>query len=296
MLIGIFAFVIVGIFLLNVGFVSAASSSGACQIGVALVNQDPYPAVPGDYVKIVFQLTGVDNPDCGKITFAVNGVFPFSLDPGVPKEFVVRSGIYSKDFPSFYLAPFKLRVDKDALDGDNVLSASYSTSVGANDLVFEKDFNISVQDLRGDFEVSVKDYDSSTNTISFDILNVGENNVGALTVDVPKQDNFAVKGSSRNIVGSLDANEDTSFSFEGIPKDGDINLKISYTDKINVRREIDKTVHFDSSYFRGRVKDQQKTSYWWYVGGIVVVVGVIWWFRRRAKKRKEKAMNHHKER
>ena len=44
-------------------------SAEACSLDVKMVNQDPYPAIPGDYVKIVFQVEGISNSDCGEIEF-----------------------------------------------------------------------------------------------------------------------------------------------------------------------------------------------------------------------------------
>ena len=44
--------------LLITGLVSAS-----CVLDTTLLNQDPYPAVPGDYVNLVFQVTGLQSID-----------------------------------------------------------------------------------------------------------------------------------------------------------------------------------------------------------------------------------------
>ena len=48
--------------------------SAVCTLEVSLVNQDPYPAVQGDTVRILFQVSGVQDSSC-------NGA-SFQLDPG----------------------------------------------------------------------------------------------------------------------------------------------------------------------------------------------------------------------
>ena len=267
--------------------------SAACVLDVDMINQDPYPATPGDYVDVVFQVNGVQNPDCGIVVFEVMEEFPFSLDPGVDARTQIRAGTYSKDFGSFLIVPHKLRVDEDALDGNSPVEISYSTGLVSDPVSIDKEFNINIQDSRTDFEVSIKDYQSRTNTLIFDILNIGENDIEALTIEIPRQDNLVIKGTNRNIVGSLDSNEDTTFSFEAIPSAGEINLKIHYTDQVNVRRSVEKTITYEPEYFSGRIRDQTSTPTSYYVIGIVVIVIIIWWIRRTLKKRRKEKERHH---
>lgn len=270
------------------------SAAEICDLSAQMINQDPYPASPGEYVKTVFQIKGMTNPACGDISVEFVEGFPFTLDPGADKEIKVIGGIYPKDYPSFLLAQYNVRVDEQAIDGENPLKLRYTVS-GANSNASYKteEFNLTIKDLHTDFEVSIKNYDKTTNTITFEILNIGEHDVEALTVDIPSQSNIAVKGSNRNIVGSLDSNEDTTFSFEATPREGEIKLNILYNDEINLRRTIEKKVYFDPAYFNGRVSDQTGTSVWKYVFVIAVIIAAVWWWRRKIKKEKEHHRKHH---
>lgn len=267
-----------------VSFVSAQSST--CTLDVELINQDPYPAIPGDYVKIVFQLNGIGDPTCGEVEFELLPEFPFSLDPGVPAKKSVSSGTFARKYESFAIIPYQLRVDGDALDGANPLEVSYSKGGAA----LVKQFDIEIDDVRTDFEISVEDYVLAEREITFEILNIGENDVEALTVEIPKQDNLDVKGSNREVIGDLDSNEATSFSFEATPSDGEINLKIYYTDSVNVRREIEKTIVYDSSYFTGRLRDEKSTSAAIYVLAILFVLIVVWRVNAAIKKKKKEKL------
>jgi hypothetical protein len=256
-----------------------------CDLEISLINQDPYPAIQGDYVKVVFQLDGLEGTECGIVTFGIKEDYPIHLDPNVVNPITINSGIYSKNYGSFYLAPYKLRVDENALDGENPIEVYYSTGSASNVV---KEFNIIVQDTRADFEVHVKDYDYTTKELTFEILNIAEADVQALTIEIPKQDGIEIKGANRIVVGDLDSNEYTTADFEAILPEGEtnINLNIIYTDSINVRRELQKVVDFDSSYFMDRNKDKKSQPYWLYGIIVLVIVIVVW---RRIKKKKREA-------
>ena len=78
----------------------------ACELGVSLINQDPYPAIPGDYVKLVFQVDGVDNSECGIINFQLLEQYPLIFDPDEEGKYTINSGTYNKDFSSDLLRFF----------------------------------------------------------------------------------------------------------------------------------------------------------------------------------------------
>lgn len=260
-------------------------TAGSCTLDVSLINQDPYPAIPGDYVKVVFEINGLENPDCGKVTFGIKEEYPIYLDPNVENPIIINSGTYQRNYGSFYLAPYKLRVDENALDGENPIEVYYSSAISSTNSI--KEFNITVEDTRADFEVNVKDYDYNTRKLTFEILNIEKTDVQALTIEIPKQEDIEIKGANRIVVGDLDSNEYTTADFEAILPKGktEINLSVIYTDSINVRREMQKTVDFDSSYFIDRNKDKKSQPYFLYIL-IIVVIGFFVW-RRIKKKRRE---------
>lgn len=259
-----------------------------CNLQVSLLNQDPYPAVPGDYVKLVFQIDGVANPECGDVIFQLSEKYPISFDPNQSNEMTIKSGTYTKDHNSFLMAPFKVRLDNNALDGENIIEVSFANSLnGAASSFQTKQFNLNVENVKADFEVFVKDYDFTTKMITFQILNTAKNNIYALAVNVPQQKNIIVKGSNINIVGDLDAKDYTTTAFEATPTNGQITLNLDYTDAINVRRTVTKTVSFDSTYFTGRVADQKKSPVGTIITWIVIIAAVGYYFFRRYQKKKK---------
>jgi hypothetical protein len=274
-----FAFIL--IVLSMFGTLMAAS----CSLDISLLNQEPYPAIPGDYVKVVFQIDGLENPDCSEVVFGINEGYPFYLDPGTENPTTIKSGTFQRDYSSSPQQPYKLRIDENAFDGENQIEIYYSTTAGATKIIQE--FNITVEDTRADFEVNVKNYDYTTNELTFEILNIEKTDVQALTLEIPKQTDVEVKGANRVVVGDLDSNEYTTADFEIILPKGEASMKINiiYTDSINVRRTIQKMVDFDSSYFIDRNKDKKSTPWVLYII-IIAVVGFFVW-RRISKKKRE---------
>lgn len=260
-------------------------SAEPCNIQISMINQDPYPAIQGDYVKVLFKIDGIRNTECGTVTFGVKEDYPVSLDPNVENPITIKSGIYEKDYNSYYLAPYKLRIDSNALDGDNPIETYYSTKTASNVV---KEFDITVEDIRADFEVHVKDYNYATRKLTFEILNIAKSDVELLRIEIPKQENINVKGTNKIVVGDLDSNEYTTADFEAILPKGEtkINLNIIYEDAIGESRELQKVVDFDSSYFVDRNGDKKSQPYWLY---ILILLGIIIfvWRRRKKKKREE---------
>ncbi len=275
-------FAVLLVFLLSASYISADTT---CSLNTKLINQDPYPAIPGDYVKLVFEVSGVDNPECGDVQIDFASQFPFTLDAGAQSSYSTGS-FYERDYHSTLIAPYKIRVDKEALDGENPIDVVVS-SAGSSGII--KRFNVTIQDKRVDFEVHIKDYNPSTHILTLEVLNVGKYDIKALSVKIPKQDLISVKGADTNIVGDLDSNEYTTADFEAVPKNGQINLILAYSDGIGVRRTVEKSVVFDSSYFDDRKSSQTSTPVYVYIIIAVVIIAAVIFYRRHRKKRAKRS-------
>ncbi|MBU0958955.1 MAG: hypothetical protein KKB31_03335 [Nanoarchaeota archaeon] len=268
---------------------ASISLGSACNLQTTLLNQDPYPAMPGDYVKVIFQVDGLSGSKCGDVGFWITESFPFSLNSNEKNKVLLKTGSFVKDYSGYALVPYTFRVDKDALDGESSLSTSYSYALGGQNTILSTKFNITIQDSRTDFEIHVKDYDSVTEEVTFEILNIGENDVEGLTIEIIKSDSVDVVGSNRIIVGALDSSEEDTAKFTAKLERGDVNLKIHYTDSISVRRTLDKVISFDPDYFPEEEqtgKGLSATSA--FVIGILIPI-IIFLIRSKIRKRKEKA-------
>jgi hypothetical protein len=276
---------ILAVFLLSVGIASAE----ACDPIVTLLNQDPYPAVPGDYVKLVFQVDNLENPECNDFEFELLADYPIEFDPRMDGLRTYGEFGFIKDYESNLLIPYEVRVNENALDGENPIEVRFQNSA---DIEIFETFNLEVEDSRVDFEIYVKNYDYATKEMTLEILNIDKADIEALTVQIPKQEAIDIKGSSRIVVGDLDSNEYTTADFEATLLDGEFAIYLIYSDSINVRRTIKKMVAFDSSYFTNRVADQKTTSKSTYVVYLIIIILIVWWIlKRRAKKKKAKMKN-----
>jgi hypothetical protein len=260
-------------------------SAAACDLSISLLNQNPYPAVPGDYVKVVFQIDGLASSECGDIEFALIESYPIEFDPGETGMRTFSEVDYIKDFQSNILIPYEVRIDNNALDGANLVEVSVQNKEEAPTT---ENLYIEIDDVKADFEVYVKDYNFKTHELTLEVLNIEESDVEALALSIPKQTNVIVKGPNRVVVGDLDSNEYTTADFEATMRDGDLTVELIYSDAINVRRSTTKTITFDSAYFTDRIADQKTTSKLVYIFWGVVIILVGWWIVKKFTKKKKR--------
>lgn len=255
-------------------------SSSLCTLTPTLINQDPNPAVPSETVKVLFQLEGVENPECGQINLEFLESYPFSLDPGYEKLQTIYGGTYTRDFNSFWMVPYKIRIDKDALDGDHTLQLKTWIN---NEPVFKiTEFNLSIEEVRTEFIVTIDGYSFSTKKLSLGIVNVGKKNAQSITVEIPSQENAAIEGGHVKILGELNSNEDTTATFDAVLSSGPIKVNIEYNDEIGERRVLSKEVIFSEIPFEStREKSSISLStifLWIFIVGVVIYLIIL---RRR---------------
>lgn len=290
---GCLAFFVLFLVFFTIDSANAASVSKPCNLDAFLINQDPYPAIAGGYVEVLFQISGVNDNCEGGAAVELILDYPLYLDKGDTIR-TIKSGTYAGyGYNSNWNILYKIRINENALEGDyevelrlregNYLGAGYGL----------KRFNITIEDGRTDFEVHIKNHKLKNRNLIFEILNVGNQDIEALTLEIPKQDNIIVKGSNRNIVGDLDSNEYTTADFEAIPSDGEILVNFYYTDVTGERRLIQKMINYDSSYFIDSLENQapDMTSTYVIIGVIVLLIAFFIFRRHRNKKRNKGKMN-----
>ena len=279
--------VLMSVILFNLSLITAETP--ACDLDATLINQDPYPAIPGDYVKLVFQLTGVESSDCGSVSFELFESYPISFDPEDSPITNIEGGTFERAYSSSLIVPYQVRVDKDALNGENQIEVKFgSTNSGLSSN--QKIFYLEVDNSLADFELHIDKYSYDTKEMTIEILNIGESDVEALTLEIPKQETMDIRGTNRVVVGDLDSNEYTTADFKADMKDGEVKIKVLYTDSAGFRRDLVKTINFDSSYFAARAGDSSGISTNYLIVGVVVFGLIFWWFLGKKKKRKKEKM------
>jgi hypothetical protein len=156
--------IIVAIILIGVVFAEPVPRYGAVVVrdkvtyglldpGTNMVNQVPDPVEPGGQVEVRFKIENIGGEVVENLVFEILQQFPFSLNPG--SKAVKRIGdisMYQAGDES-YVIYYKLRVDKDAIEGDNPIKIRYSVDSGLTWTT--KEFYIRVQTQ--DAMVSIED-------------------------------------------------------------------------------------------------------------------------------------------
>jgi len=120
-------------------------------IRVSLLNQDPDPVAPGDYVELRFQLTnnGQSRKD---VTFEILPEYPFALDlakPAVQDLGPIYGFADSKDIQTVY---YRLRVNENAVEGTETIKIRYK----------EKGFDW----IQQEFDIRIQSKDAALSLIS----------------------------------------------------------------------------------------------------------------------------------
>ncbi len=262
---------------------SLATVLAECNLGLTMVNQDPDPAVPGDYVKLLFQVSGVEGSDCGDVSLELLNNYPIQFDPGFNPIQTFKAGTFSRGYNSNWVVPYNVRIDSAALDGDAEIEVLYSTK-GVDSFKLSKKFNLRVEEVRADFQVFVRSYNYDTKILTLEILNTGKTDIKSLVLTVPSQETIKIFGGNRNIVGDLDSNDYTSTDFEASPSDGKILVELEYTDKTGERRSLEKEVVFESAYFEHTIPDNSANTRNLIIGAVIIVVFILWRVFKKKKK------------
>jgi hypothetical protein len=255
-----------------------------CELDVQLVNQDPYPAVPGDYVKLLFQVSGVESPDCGEISLQLLENYPLKFDPGFDSIKKFESGTFARGYSSNWIVPYTVRVDSEALDGDAEIEVLYSTK-GVKSFKISKLFDLKIEEVKVDFDIFIRNYNYANKRLTLEVLNVGKNDINSVIITIPSQENIKVYGGKRNLIGDLDSNDYTSTDFEATPSEGKIILEIEYTDKIGERRKLEKEIYFEPHYFEHTIPDNGKMIQYLSILGVLFIVFILWRVFRKKKKK-----------
>jgi hypothetical protein len=284
----------IGIFLLVflVSFVSAVetnlSYSTTSSVQIKQLKYEPYPVNPDEYFDFWVEVSYIGG-NSGGLKFELDPQYPFSLDPN---EDPLRE--YQGDDAKSVVLHYKVRVDKDAIEGTNELKLKYELF----GIWYSKNFDIAVSDAQTSFDAVIQDITDSQASIA--IANIGKNIANSVIVRIPLQDGFVATGTDGQMVGNLESGDYTIVSFSVAKKPSrnsanpDLLLNIDYTDNIGERRKVELKLPVNSGTtgnmtFAGRngtgtraygtrTQTQQSSSflskYWiWLVIVAIVIIG-----------------------
>jgi len=296
--------------------------SGAVYLKTVFVSQDPYPAEPNSYVNLLFKLENWGTVKAQNVFFELVPEYPFSLDPGANAKIEIGTINGLQTDTNALLLRYKVKVDKDAVEGDNEIGIKYGFGDGST--FYVKAFNVTVSNPQTDFDVVMQGTTSGSTTLA--IANIGSNTAYSVIVTIPNQPSFTVQGVSSSIVGNLNAGDYTLASFQiasttsafnqstagraafnrsafqesnilnrSAPALGNLLVQISYTDALGIRRTIQKEVNVGSlaagtlsSQFSttGRASMQLTDGLTYIAIGVVGIVAVVLFFKLRGRRKK----------
>ena len=215
------------------------------QIEVTLINQEPDPAEPGKYVDIRFKLDNNGSDEARNVEIEILPQYPFSLDPG--KEALRSAGTLQsmQRGDVGVIAKYRLRVDKNAVEGENEIKVRYRIDKGI--WIEPEEFFIDVQ---------TNDAILAINSVSVDKEFFEPGSSGILKIRIVNEADSLIKDVNARLdlggipfvpLGStneksayqIDAKKTHEFSFELLAKPEaesgvyQVPLRISYSDELN---------------------------------------------------------------
>jgi hypothetical protein len=279
---------------------SSTVITGIPYLKATLVNQDPYPADPGSYVNVLFQIENIGTESTENATVELIPQYPFSLDTGVSTVTNIGtiSGLQTGD--NAFQVRYRLRVDDNAINGDNEIKLKVWT--GDSSAYNLRAFNISVSNPRTDFVVVAQD------STTLAIANTGANTASSVIVSIPEQQNFRVAGASSTIIGNLNAGDYTLATFQITPMvdvsgrnatigratGSDLAVDVSYTDTLGIRRTVELEVPFvfsgsgnvTGTFVRTTGASGSNSGLLYIAIGVIGIVVVVLFIKFRTRKRK----------
>lgn len=204
-------FVLVGIlFFSNIGL--AASNIEKPSFQVSQMKSDPYPVEPGEYATLWIQVYNTGTETAENVTFELDPEYPFSLDPNekAKRSFSSIPGLFD------VVLKYKIRVDSDAVDGDNELNLKYKIGEGGW-VTKEMELYVNEAGNKADLEplfvsTEPKPYPGGETTLKIDLANVAPGTAYYTVVGVESP--IADIPVNKIFIGTLDADDFDTLEFD----------------------------------------------------------------------------------
>ena len=200
------------------------------------IRQDPSPANPGTYLDLYFRIDNIGG-DIAQPRFELL----------LPSQFSLDKTTITQDYPPLLAGDkitlhYKVQANKDAVPGEYEIEFRAYSEKG---IYYPYFFNIKVDDVTSDFDLALQDVTKDGAAIA--ISNIGKNTANAITISLDNQEDFDLLGTSRYIIGNLNAGDYTIVNTLLKPKNTNQELKlkvqIDYTDIVGTRRTATKQIN-----------------------------------------------------
>jgi hypothetical protein len=217
-------------------------------IRISLVNQEPDPVEPGQYVTVRLKVENWGNEPTAPIIVGLTPQYPFTLLDGYDAEQTVSGLERRQKADDSKILEWKLLVDKDAAEGPNNITFYYQELQGQRGIVVYKEvFDIDVR--TSDTILEVVDIRTSpdnvepgqTSTLILEIKNLADSFIKDVKVslDLRNVDIATVGSTSEKIIQRLDGKETLIVEFDILPSSSTsleavkIPLNMEFKDNLN---------------------------------------------------------------
>ncbi|OVE75045.1 hypothetical protein BVX95_00485 [archaeon D22] len=232
--------------LLMVSFSYAADEVSVLKLSVA--KTDPLIVESGDYFTLYLKLDNIGSGDSRGIVVEFIDNYPFSVESERVQEINILGA--QKD----YVLEYRVRVDPNAIEGNNILKVKYEDRYGAQT---EKEFNINVENNNADLVVGsiessplnlVADTDDAK--LSINLQNIGESKAKMISAKLELPEGFTPSNSFSDMdsISSIESEESEDAIFyididESVEEKAyDAKLILSYKEDNNdeyITKELD---------------------------------------------------------
>ncbi|UCG95781.1 MAG: hypothetical protein JSV92_01890 [archaeon] len=239
---------------------------------------EPYPAEPGEYLTIWIEVFNRGTRTAENVFFELQPEYPFSLHPSETsvREFSKIPGLYS------VVLQYKLKVDKDALEGWNTMDLKYTID---DTSTLEKEIEIYVTEPPDKAELKVfyvgtepSPYPGGETTLSVDLANIASGSAYYTVVEAESES--AEIEVNEIFIGTMDADDFDTIDFEiKIKEDVElgmhpVTIRSYYKDEDDKEYETEDVIHFrvyaEEEAMKGMVPETP-----WYVYIVYIIVALI---------------------
>lgn len=250
---------------------------------INLLKYDPYPAEPGKYMTLWIEVYNTGTETAKDVTFELEPEYPFSLDPNenATRDYSNIPGLFT------IVLQYKVRVDRNALDGWNEIKLRYKIS---DENWVEKKSEIYVNKAPNKAELTPlfvseepMPYPGGKTTLTVDIANVAPGS--AYYTIVEAESPVATIPVNKIFVGTLNADDFESVTFklkineDATPGRYPVYITSYYKDEDYKKVETNGTVYIQVYSKEESLKEiTPKTPWYIYLIYLIVILAIIKYF------------------
>ncbi|HDI02802.1 MAG TPA: hypothetical protein ENF95_01560 [Candidatus Aenigmarchaeota archaeon] len=244
-----------------------------------LLKYDPYPAEPGKYMTLWIEVYNAGTKTAENVTFELIPEYPFSLDASenATKWYSQIPGLYT------IVLQYKVRVDKDAVEGWNKIKLRYKINNGKW-VESEEEIYVSEAPKKAElkaFYVSSepKAFPGGETTLSVDVANIASGT--AYYVVVEAESEIAEIEVNKVFVGTMDPDDFDTIDFELKIKNSTqpgrypVKIKFYYRDEDDKKFETEDAVYLKVYTKEEALAEEQSEMPWWQPLAYIVVALVV---------------------